>query len=210
MIFCGNWVRGRGLLGSTSLVQGMALCLLLVFGGAMSAGAQAAEFEGQRFDEKLTLADRPLVLNGMGLRGVAWIKAFVVGMYLPTRTTDGMKAIAMTGPKRLQLRIMLNAPSKELSKAVRGGVRKNELPEQQAALASRVDALGQSIDSIGDLSPGDVLDLDFIPNKGTQIRYNGKVVGGYVAGDDFYRSVMKIFVGDRPVDKRMKAGLLRG
>jgi len=175
-----------------------------------SVGVQAAKFEGQTFDDKLLLDNQPLVLNGMGLRGVAWIKAFVVGMYLPARTTDGVKAMAMPGPKRLQLRIMLSAPSKELSKAVRGGVRKNELPEQQALLSSRVEALGKSIDSIGDLSPGDVLDLDFIPNKGTQIRYNGKVVGAYVAGEDFYRSVMKIFVGDRPVDKRMKAGLLRG
>jgi Chalcone isomerase-like len=171
---------------------------------------QAAQLEGHSFDDKLVLDNKPLVLNGLGLRGVAWIKAFVVGLYLPARTTDGTKAMAMSGPKRLQLRIMLNAPSKELSKAVRGGVRKNELPEQQALLANRVDALGKSIDSIGDLSPGDVLDLDFIPSKGTQIRYNGKVVGGYVAGEDFYRSVMKIFVGDRPVDKEMKAGLLRG
>lgn len=184
--------------------------LLVLCLGASLFSAQAAQLEGQTFDDKLMLDNKPLVLNGLGLRGVAWIKAFVVGMYLPARTTDGTKAMTMPGPKRLQLRIMLNAPSKELSKAVRGGVRKNELPEQQALLSSRVEALGKSIDSIGDLSPGDVLDLDFIPNKGTQIRYNGKVVGTYVAGDDFYRSVMKIFVGDRPVDKKMKAGLLRG
>jgi hypothetical protein len=31
-----------------------------------------------------------------------------------------------------------------------------------------------------------------------------------VAGEDLYGAVLRIFVGDHPVDRRLKAGLLAG
>jgi hypothetical protein len=55
-----------------------------------------------------------------------------------------------------------------------------------------------------------MIDLDFTPDKGVSLRFNEKVVGTPVSGDDLYRSVLKIFVGEHPVDRRMKEGLLRG
>jgi hypothetical protein len=172
--------------------------------------ANAATLEGQRFEDTTTLADRTLRLNGLGLRGVAWIKAFVAGLYISAPTKDATQILAMQGPKRLRLRVMLDAPSHELTKSLTGRIEDHESEAVRAKLGERLTHLASLIDSLGDLHPGDTIDLDFIPDKGMNLRYNDKAVGASVPGDDLYRAVLKIFVGDHPVDRRMKEGLLRG
>jgi hypothetical protein len=176
----------------------------------VAAPVHAAKLEGQRFDDTLQLSDRTLRLNGLGLRGVAWIKAFVVGLYLPAQSTDTQQILTMPGPKRLQLRMLMEAPSKELSKAFRRGVSKNETSKAQAALTGRVDVFNRAVDTIGTVKKGDSLDLDYLPGQGTQLRWNGKVLGPIIQGEDFYQSLLKIFIGEKPVDPRLKESLLRG
>lgn len=191
--------------------------LMLSIAGGLSRAAEApasapqvSTLEGQRFDDTMVLSDRTLRLNGLGLRGVAWIKAFVAGLYLPAPTKDSVQALAMPGPKRLRLRIMLDAPSHELTKSLTGRIEDHEPEAVQAQIAARLSKLAGQIDSVGDLHSGDTLDLDFVPDKGTFLRVNDKVIGQAVAGEDLYRAVLKIFVGDHPVDRRMKQGLMRG
>jgi Chalcone isomerase-like len=189
--------------------QAAVVLVMLVFMLAGTPG-QAAKLEGQRFDDTLRMADKTLVLNGLGLRGVAWIKAFVAGLYLPARSTDAAQILRMPGPKRLRLQMLMEASSQELSKAVRRGVSKNETPAAQQALADRVAQFNQSVDAVGTLHKGDALDVDYLPGQGTLLRFNGKAMGVPIPGDDFYQTLLKIFIGDRPVDSRLKEGLLRG
>jgi hypothetical protein len=172
--------------------------------------APAQTLEGQRFDGSVKLADRALRLNGLGLRGVAWVKAFVAGLYLSAPTRDAGQAVSMPGPKRMRLKIMLNAPSHELTKSLTGRIEDHEPQAVREQLGERLGALASLIDSIGDLQPGDTVDLDFVPDKGTHLRLNDKLVGQAVPGDDLYRAVLQIFLGEHPVDKRLKQGLLRG
>jgi len=40
------------------------------------------------------------------------------------------------------------------------------------------------------------------------MRVNGKPVGAPVPGADLYAAMLNIFIGDRPVDAKMKAGML--
>lgn len=184
--------------------------LLVLVGFGAGASVQAAKLEGQRFDDTLRMADKTLLLNGLGLRGVAWIKAFVAGLYLPVRSTDAAQVLRMPGPKRLRLQMLLEASSQELSKAVRRGVSKNETPAAQLALSERVTQFNRSVDAIGTLQKGDALDVDYLPGQGTQLRFNGKAMGATIPGEDFYQTLLKIFIGERPVDERLKEGLLRG
>lgn len=174
-----------------------------------TGSARAAGLEGQRFDNTAAVAGRTLRLNGLGLRGVAWVKAFVAGLYLPAPSKDGNQILSMPGPKRLRLKIMLDAPSRELSKSLQSRAAKEPEAIRQA-MSARVASLASLIDSLDKVHPGDVLDLDYLPDVGVQLRYNDQVIGQPVMGEDLYRVVLKIFVGERPVDKRMKEGLLRG
>ena len=197
--------------------QVLVAAMLTILSGAMGlpvpqspGGVNAATLEHQRFEDTLVLSDRTLRLNGLGLRGVAWIKAFVAGLYLAAPAKEMGQILAMQGPKRLRLKVMLEAPSHEMTKSMRHGISRNEPPLLQASLADRVELLAQGLDSIGDFQPGDVLDLDFLPGRGTELRLNDKLLVQPIAGDDFYRAVLKVFIGEKPVDRRMKEGLLSG
>lgn len=185
--------------------------MLAIFMGVWpSTGVMAASLEGQTFDETVVLSERTLRLNGLGLRGVAWVKAFVVGLYLPTPTKDATQILSMSGPKRLRLKIMLDAPSRELTKSLTSRIARHEPAAVQAQIGQRLQILAANLDSLGQLQVGDTVDLDFHPERGTVLRRNDKQVGAPIAGDDLYRAVLKVFVGEHPADKRMKAGLLRG
>lgn len=196
-----------------------AVVMLVALSGALglpagwstaSGAAQAATLEGQTFDPTAVVSDRTLRLNGLGLRGVAWIKAFVAGLYVSAPSKDAGQLLAMPGPKRLRLKIMLKAPSHELTKSLTGRIEDHEPEAVRVQLGERLQRLAETIDGIGDLHPGDTLDLDFVPDQGISLRLNERAVGKPVAGEDLYRAVLKIFVGDHPVDKRMREGLLRG
>lgn len=204
-------LRRQGFLG--------AMAVLVALSGAMGLGpaapiavaqARAATLEGQRFDDTAVLSDRTLRLNGLGLRGVAWVKAFVAGLYLSAPSKDPSQILAMQGPKRLRLKIMLTAPSHELTKSLIRRVNRHEPESVRARLGERLPRLAAMIDGIGELQQGDTLDLDFVPDRGVSLRHNDKPVGAPVPGEDLYRAVLKIFVGDNPVDARMREGLLRG
>lgn len=203
----GQAVRRAGL---CAVLWGLMSGLGLSSGAWAATPARVATLEGQHFEDTVVLADRTLRLNGLGLRGVAWIKAFVAGLYVAAPSKDAAQLLAMPGPKRVRLKIMLNAPSHELTRSLTGRIEDHEPPEVQARLGGRLTRLAGQIDSVGDLKPGDTLDLDFLPDKGVALRFNDKPVGVPVEGEDLYRAVLKIFVGDHPVDRRMREGLLRG
>ena len=191
-------------------IRRLAVATLLAFFGACAGSVCAATLDGQQFDDTAVLSDRTLRLNGLGLRGVAWVKAFVAGLYLPAPTRDSVQVLTMPGPKRLRLKIMLDAPSHELTKSLTSRIARNETEAAQVQMEDRLTRLAAHLDSMGDLHVGDTIDIDFVPERGTVLRLNERFVGTPVVGDDLYRSVLKIFVGDKPVDKRLKEGLLGG
>lgn len=186
----------------------LGFCLAAALSATGVTAAQAATLEGQQFDDTVVLGQHKLQLNGLGLRGVAWLKAFVAGLYVTTPSRDAAALLAETGPRRLRLKIMLQAPSNELTKSLLRRVKRHETPEVQARLADRLALFAQQLDGLGQLMPGDVVDMDYLPGKGLALSRNGKAAGKPVVGDDLYRAVLQIFVGEHAIDPRMKQGLL--
>lgn len=186
----------------------LGFCLAAALSATGVTAAQAATLEGQQFDDTVVLGQHKLQLNGLGLRGVAWLKAFVAGLYVTTPSRDAAALLAETGPRRLRLKIMLQAPSNELTKSLLRRVKRHETPEVQARLADRLALFAQQLDGLGQLVPGDVVDMDYLPGKGLVLSRNGKAAGKPVVGDDLYRAVLQIFVGEHAIDPRMKQGLL--
>lgn len=186
----------------------LGFCLAAALSATGVTAAQAATLEGQQFDDTVVLGQHKLQLNGLGLRGVAWLKAFVAGLYVTTPSRDAAALLAETGPRRLRLKIMLQAPSNELTKSLLRRVKRHETPEVQARLADRLALFALQLDGLGQLMPGDVVDMDYLPGKGLVLSRNGKAAGKPVVGDDLYRAVLQIFVGEHAIDPRMKQGLL--
>ena len=182
----------------------VALCI----GAALAASA--ATISGQRFDDRIRLADTELQLNGLGLRAQLWIEGYAAALYLPTKASQPAEVLAETGPKRLRMKMMLEVPAKEFNKAVAVGVRRNSTPAEQDAVRERVARFMALVSAVGLVRKGDVIDLDYLPARGLILSINGAAQGEAIPGADLYAAVLKIFLGDRPVDRELKSGLLGG
>jgi hypothetical protein len=187
------------------------LPLLLQTAGARAqppARTDAVTLEGVSFDRRITLGADELVLNGTGVRQVAWFKGYVAALYLPARARGAAAVLEQGGARRLRLVLLHEAPAGEFSKAFDKGVSRNTPPEALTALRARMAAFHQAVDRIGTVARGDVIDLDHEPARGTVLSVNGTLKAGPIAGADFYAALLRAFVGERPYDKRLRAGLV--
>ncbi len=176
--------------------------------GAAWGQDSAVTYEGQRFDLRIRVADVELRLNGTGVRQVAWFKGYLAALYLPAPAATAQQAVALRGPKRIQLRMLHEVPAVEFSKAVRKGVMRNSSTTQQVALGLRLERFARQIDALGKVQNKDVVNLDFEPGRGLIMAVNATVRGEPIPGEDFYAALLRSFVGEVPYDQKMRAGLL--
>ena len=177
---------------------------------AWPAARADVRMEGQSFDGQASVGAQTLQLNGVGMRSVAWLKGYLAALYLPARSPLADHVLAMPGPKRLQMRMLQEVSTQEFVKAFDKGVKRNTPEPDLPALAERMQQFDTLVASLGKVRKGDVVDLDFVPGRGLVFAYNGKVRGEPIPGEDLYAALLRIFVGDKPVDKELKTGLLGG
>jgi Chalcone isomerase-like len=170
--------------------------------------AFARQFEGFTFDESTKLGDQELKLNGVGLRGVLFIKGYAAGLYLGDKASTGAAATTAKGAKRMHIRMLREASASDFQKSFINGMRKNSSEAELAKLKDRIDEFEKTIEGIGAIKPGDTINLDFVPATGFTMTVNGAAKGKAIEGADFYNTLLEIFVGDKPVDSKLKTGLL--
>ena len=137
-----------------------------------------------------------------------WFKGYAAGLYLTRKVTTADQALSAPGPKRLQIRMLVDVDTVEFSKSFNRGVRRNSSPAQQAALGERMQAFDKLILGVGKVKTNDAVDIDFLPGRGVVLSVNGKPRGEPIPGDDLYAALLRIFLGDKPADPELKQGLL--
>ncbi|MEQ1660619.1 MAG: chalcone isomerase family protein, partial [Hylemonella sp.] len=163
----------------------LALAAVLAF-----APAQAATLEGQRFDDTARLGSRDLQLNGLGVRAIYIFKAFVAGLYLTEKAAAGPEALSQSGPKRLQLRMLMEVGSDHVKQALVDGIRKNVTDIEWVAMQERVQRFARTIDTIGVAREGDTITLDYVPEQGLLLAVNEVPRGPAIGGADFYQALL--------------------
>jgi hypothetical protein len=103
---------------------------------------------------------------------------------------------------------MRNLPARELVDALTNGIRANSPPEEQPALEDRFEELMARLLALQQGRKGDVITFDWLPEVGTLVSVNGEVKGAAIAGDDVYRALLKVWLGDRPASAGLKKALL--
>lgn len=172
--------------------------------------ALARRYEGHEFPDSLELEGRRLSLNGVGKRAVAVIKGYLAALYLPQPASSPEAIYAAAGPKKLQILMLLDVSTEEFIKAVEKGVRRNCSEAEQAEIAPSLSQFVTQLRAVGKVRNKDLIELDQLPSQATQIRLNGRAIGAPIAGGAFYTALLKVFLGQRPVDARLKRGLLGG
>ena len=176
---------------------------------ALAAGfAAAAEVAGVKVEDKASVGGKELVLNGAGLRTRAIFKVYVAGLYLAEKKAAAADAIAAPGPKRVSMSMLRDLKAEDLVKALNEGMEKNNAPAEMAKLKPQVAELTQVMTSLGEAKKGDVIALDFLPDSGTRVSVNGEAKGKPIAGADLYAALLRVWLGENPVEDSLKKALL--
>ena len=170
--------------------------------------ALAAEVAGVKVEDKARLESNELVLNGAGLRTKFFLNIYVAGLYLTERKTSANEVLALPGPKRITMRLMRELNAKQLTDALEIGIRDNTSTAEREALSARVTELVAIMNALRSAKEGDLIALDWVPGMGTKIVLNGEPRGKVIEGEDFYRALLRIWLGDDPAEESLKKALL--
>jgi hypothetical protein len=171
--------------------------------------ASAAEVAGVKFAETLDAAPgQPLVLNGAGLRKRAFFDVYAMGLYVTQKKTAAAELIALGGPKRVAIHMLRDVGADTFTEALVEGMKENHAEAEFKALEPRVQQLSSIMLQVKEAKKGMQIALEWLPASGTRVTIDGKAAGAAIAGEDFFRALLRIWLGDKPVSADLKAGLL--
>jgi len=179
-------------------------CALLALAAFTASGAEVA---GVKLDDKTQVESRELVLNGAGLRKRIIFNVYVIGLYLPEKKSDLAAIVALPGPKRAAIHMLRDVGADRFTEALVEGLRANTSEAQYKALEPRVQELAAIMAQVAEAKKGMTISLDWT-GAATQLLVNGKPAGKPIAGEDFYRALLRIWLGDKPVQDDLKRSLL--
>lgn len=187
------------------LRRGIAAVSLLV---ALSPGAAAradVECGGVKLPETVAGPGKKLVLNGAGIRRATFLNVhvYVAGLYLEQPTRDLAQIFALSRSKEITLHFVRDVSRKEMLDAIREGL-DNNAGAQRTAAEKHLQSFERYLP---DLKSGTRLTLAYQPQHGLEVRQNGKLLG-VEKDDQFANLLFHVWLGPKPPDADLKAGLL--
>ena len=183
----------------------MAFRLLLLI--LIAGPAWAAEVAGVQIAERATVAKTDLVLNGAGLRRRVIFDVYAMGLYVREKSANPAILLQQHGPRRVALHMLRDVPADQFSDALADGIRENHSVAEVKALLPRLGQLVIVMAEVKEAKKGMAIMLDWTGN-GTQVLIDGKPVGKPIAGEDFYRALLRIWLGEHAVQEDLKKALL--
>jgi hypothetical protein len=183
------------------------LLLLSVCGAAL-----AAEVAGVKVDEKsqVTATGPELVLNGAGLRTKAIFKVYVAGLYLTEKKTSAAEVLALKGPKRVLLTTVRDLSADQFLDAIHDGLMDNNNAADLERLKPQRDAFDAILIAVKEAKKGSTIAIDFLPESGTRVTVNGEAKGAVIGGEEFYIALLRVWLGEKPVESSLKRAMLGG
>jgi hypothetical protein len=183
----------------TSRAALLALAVILA-----AASSKATEIEGVSFDERMTVAERVLVLQSVGLlRYRIFFKGYVAALYLGEGTP--LEDVLENVPKRLELEYFWSIDGDKFGPVAKSALERNLDAESFERLRPRIERLHEKYQ---DVKPGDRYALTYLPEEGTELSKNG-VRLALVPGEDFARAYFGIWLGEAPLDRDLRDRLLK-
>jgi hypothetical protein len=132
----------------------------------------------------------------------------VIGLYLTDKKISAADVLAAPGARRVTLVMLRDVGSEEFGKAFASGIEQNTDAAERAALAASMAKFNAMFASVSELKQGDVLNVDWIPGSGMVVLLNGKKILEPIADPAFYNAVLRIWLGAKPIDDKLKRQLL--
>lgn len=181
--------------------------LIALFLLCLSAQTFALEIAGVKLDDKVQAGNASLQLNGAGIRTKLIFKVYVGALYLTEKKRTAAAVLADVGAKRVAMHMLRELSGEKLLEAFDKGMVANNTPAELAAIDMRIKEFAAIFRTTNEVAKGDVIMLDYFPGEGTRVSING-AEKGRVAGAEFNRALLKIWLGESPVDEDLKKGML--
>jgi hypothetical protein len=190
--------------GETQMNKLLAILLLTLSLPALAA----LEVAGVKFDDKTKVGAGDTVINGAGLRKRAFFKVYAIGLYLPQKVKAAADAIDTKGPKRVAIVTLRELTAEQFVDALIEALKNNHDEAALKTLQPKIDQFRSTMLTIGNAPEKSAVNLDWLPESGTRLTFNGATKGSDIPGEDFYRALLKIWLGDKPVQDDLKEQLL--
>lgn len=149
-----------------------------------------------------------LSVNGVGTRYKAIFKVYDMALYTPSKVTTPEALLALPGPKRLNFVALRDVPGTDLGLAFIKGLNGNASPELVQKHAASSTRLIEIFSGKPKLVPGDTFAMEYVPGKGTTFYIQGQPQGAPVGDAEYFGMVLRIWLGQVPVDHQLKEALL--
>ena len=176
------------------------LVLIVLFGSP----AIAKTVSGVSLAEKLNVENKPMLLNGSGVRSKFFIDLYVGSLYLSKKTDDAKKAI---DEKHAAIRLKITSrliTKKRMQEAVIEGF--------EQATHNNLKPIQAEIDQFMSLFNSGIKDGDqftFIFHKGVGVTaYKNMKKLAEIKSEPFRHALLSIWLGDKPVQSSLKDDML--
>ncbi len=172
-----------------------------------TSSATALELAGLRIPDAVKLGNTELVLNGAGIRTRAIFKIYVGALYLTEKKTAAPDALALRGAKRVAMHLLRDLTAEQVAGALNDLGDTMTETEREAFKGNMAD-LKATMEVVGAAKEKSIITLDFVPGTGLRIAIDGAPKGKTIEGEDFYRALLRLWLGDKPIDRSLKNSML--
>lgn len=175
----------------------------------LSLSASALELAGIPVAQKVQVENVSLQLNGAGIRSKNLFDIYICALYLPQKQTSAEAILADEHERRIKLHFVYSLSSARLLKAFNEAIEANYSPAELGALSAQLKQMDQLFSTVDHVKVDDVITIDYLPGTGTRITLSGKPLGT-IPGIEFNRALLKIWLGNTPVQADLKKAMLGG
>lgn len=191
---------------NSDLIKKLLFILVMVFG--LNIPSFAVDIAGIKLPDTTQIGQQDLRLNGVGVRYKTVFKVYAAALYLSEKKTAVVDVLASGGAKRVSLVMLRDVSSNELSNGFLKGIRQNIDKDERAKLIGSMFKLGEIFALVPELTKGSVLNIDLIPKIGLSVSVNGKKLTEPIQDMALCNAVLKIWLGENPIDAQLKQAML--
>jgi hypothetical protein len=167
------------------------LAAALVAAAATTAGA--ATVAGVNIEDRVTVNNQQLVLNGAALRKKFVVKVYVGALYLAAKNSNATSILAADSPRRMVLHFIYDVDKGKMADAWTEGLADNT-PNASAEVKTAFKTLSSWME---DMKEGQRIVATYLPGIGTTVEVNGKskgTLGGKAVAD----AILNTWIGRKP------------
>lgn len=188
----------------------LAISLLLAgLTGSSYAASAPTVISGVPFESELMTRGTRLQLNGAGLRTSVMFKVYAGGLYLPKKASTLSEVTSQPGIKRWHVVFLRDFDGNDLGKQFIKAMEKGATKAEFIAMIPTFARIGEMFSQKKRMTAGESYTLEWVPNEGTYVYFNGKLASTDPLKDTvFFGVYMRLLLGDSPADASLKARVL--